>query len=180
MFELEYINYYIFLTRPFDPTRSADGVPLPGDTGYYFNDLTATYTSDSSEDLYFDVEATAGEFFNGRRVSVNGQINLNVQPWAVLSLGGAYDRIRLPSPYSEADLWLVSPEFDITFSRSLFWSTLVQYSTQLENFGINSRLQWRFASLSDLFLVYNDSYLSDGFVPRFRSVTLKVTYWLSL
>ena len=180
MFELEYINYFIYLTRPFDPTRSADGVPLPGDTGYYFNDLTATYTSDSSDDLYFDVEATAGEFFNGHRVSVNGQVNLNVQPWAVLSLGGAYDRIRLPSPYADADLWLVSPEFDITFSKSLFWSTLVQYSTQLENFGINSRLQWRFASLSDLYLVYNDSYLSDSLTPRFRSVTLKVTYWLSL
>lgn len=178
--ELEYSNNYIFLTGPFDPTRSEGGALLPGNTGYYFNDLTASYESDSSDDLYFNVESTAGEFFNGSRISVNGQINLNLQPWAVLTLGGAYDRIRLPSPYPDADLWLVNPEFDITFSKSLFWSTLIQYSTQLEHFGINSRLQWRFAPLSDLYLVYNDSYLTDGFSPGFRSIALKATYWLSL
>ncbi len=179
-FELEYINHFIFLTEPFDPTRSAGSVPLPGDTGYYFNDLTASYASDASDDLYVNVEVTAGEFFNGNRLSVNGQVNLNVQPWAVFTLGGGYDRLRLPAPHPDADLWLVSPAFDITFSKSLFWSTLVQYSTQLKNVGINSRLQWRFAPLSDLYLVYNDSYRTDGFVPRFRAVTLKITYWLNM
>lgn len=179
-FALEYSNKFIFLTRPFDPTRSEGSVPLPAHKGYYFNDLTATYASDSSDDLYVTLESTAGEFFNGNRFSMNGQLNLNVQPWAVLSLGAAYDRIRLPSLHADADLWLVSPEFDITFSKSLFWSTLVQYSTQLENFGINSRLQWRFAPLSDLYLVYNDGYQTDRFSPRFRSLTLKVTYWLNV
>ena len=179
-FELQYANNYIFLTRPFDPTRTTGGRPLPADEGYTFNQVTAQYTSDSARDLYFNAEVTAGEFFDGNSFSAGGQVNLNVQPWAVLSLGGAYDRIRLPDPYPDADLWLVSPEVDITFSKSLFWSTLIQYSTQLENFGVNSRLQWRFAPLSDLYLVYTDSYLTDHFSPRYRSITLKVTYWLSL
>jgi hypothetical protein len=69
---------------------------------------------------------------------------------------------------------------DITFSRSLFWSTLVQFSNQRNNLGINSRLQWRFAPLSDLFIVYNDNYFVDNFAPRFRSLNLKLTYWLSI
>ena len=56
----------------------------------------------------------------------------------------------------------------------------MQYSNQRENFGINARLQWRFAPLSDLFLVYNDNYNSTEFTPRFRSINLKMTYWLNL
>jgi hypothetical protein len=87
-----------------------------------------------------------------------------------------YNSIRLPDPYPDADLWLLSPKIDITFSKSLFWSTLVQYSSQRENPGINSRLQWRFAPLSDLYLVYNDDYFASPFAPRFRSINLKLTY----
>jgi len=56
----------------------------------------------------------------------------------------------------------------------------VQYSTQQDSFGVNSRLQWRFAPLSDLYLVYNDNYFTDRFSPRYRSLTLKVTYWLNI
>jgi hypothetical protein len=88
--------------------------------------------------------------------------------------------MRLPEPHSDADLWLLTPKADITFSKSLFWSTLVQYSNQRANLGINSRLQWRFAPLSDLYLVYNDNYFTDNFGPRFRSINLKLTYWLNI
>jgi hypothetical protein len=42
-------------------------------------------------------------------------------------------------------------------------------------------LQWRFAPLSDLFLVYNDNYYTQGgILPNFRSINLKLTYWLNL
>ncbi|NNK26851.1 MAG: hypothetical protein HKP06_01285, partial [Flavobacteriaceae bacterium] len=52
---------------------------------------------------------------------------------------------------------------------------------QQENFSINTRLQWRFAPLSDLFIVYNDNYFADGvFAPRFRTLNAKLTYWLNL
>lgn len=179
-FEFQYSNRFIFLTDGFDPTRTGNGDPLPGNRGYRFSQLTGQYESDSSNDFYFNAESTVGEFFNGHRYSFGGQVNRNVQPWAVLSLGANYDRIRLPDPHADADLWLLTPEVDITFSKSLFWSTLVQYSTQRNTFGVNSRLQWRFAPLSDLFLVYNDNYSTGPFSPRYRSLTLKLTYWLDL
>jgi len=75
---------------------------------------------------------------------------------------------------------LITPRMDVTLNKSLFFNTLIQYSNQRENFGINARLQWRFAPLSDLFLVYNDNYNSTEFTPRFRSINLKMTYWLNL
>lgn len=91
-----------------------------------------------------------------------------------------YDHIELPEPHARADIWLISPKFDITFSKKLFWSTLIQYTNQNDNLGINSRLQWRFAPLSDLFLVYNDNYFVNSFMPKLRSINLKLTYWLNI
>jgi len=91
-----------------------------------------------------------------------------------------FNSIELSNPYPSADLFLISPKFELTLNKKLFWSTLIQYSNQTNNFGINSRVQWRFAPLSDLYLVYNDNYFTEDFGPVFRSINLKLTYWLNL
>lgn len=179
-FELEYSNKYIFLTNPFDPTRTEGAVPLPGNEAYYFNQVSTMYQSNRSKLISFELQSTVGEFFNGSSFSVGGTSSLRLQHWALIGLAVNYDQIRLPNPYPDADLWLLSPRIDLTFSKSLFWSTLVQYSNQRDNLGFNSRLQWRFAPLSDLYLVYNDNYFVNHFSPRFRSINLKLSYWLNL
>jgi len=107
-------------------------------------------------------------------------MTLRFQPKVFISLLFNYDKITLPDPYPSADIWLISPKIDVTFSKSIFWSTLIQYSNQRDNLGINSRLQWRFAPLSDLFLVYNDNYFVNSFEPKNRSINLKLTYWLNI
>ena len=91
-----------------------------------------------------------------------------------------YNKIELPKPYSSNDIILIRPKFDFTFTKNIFWSTLIQYSNLTNNLGINSRLQWRFAPLSDVYLVYNDNYYTEEFGPVFRSINLKLTYWLNL
>lgn len=172
-------NNFIFLSLPFDPSRSG-GEPLPANQGYAFNQFNTTFTSNNTRLLTYSAGATAGQFYNGRQYSFSGTLGYRVQPWAQMSFGVNYDGIRLPAPHNDADLWLATSRLNITFSKSLFWSTIFQFSNQRKNFGINSRLQWRFAPLSDLYLVYNDNYWTTDFGPRFRSINLKVTYWLSL
>jgi hypothetical protein len=60
----------------------------------------------------------------------------------------------------------------------------LQYNTQANNVNINSRLQWRFRPVSDLFLVYSDNYFTDQFFQnpnvKNRALVLKATYWLKL
>lgn len=178
-FEIQYTKQYIYLTRNFDPTRSG-GVPLAANTGYTFNQVSSAFVSNQANLYTFNGKLTAGQFFTGSVFSAGGQIAYRVQPWAAFSLAVNYDAIRLPNPHSDANLWLLTPKADVTFSKSFFWSTLVQYSNQRQNLGINSRLQWRFAPLSDLYLVYNDNYFTEDFSPRFRSINLKLTYWLNI
>ena len=180
MGEVGFNNSFIYLTDPFDPTNTDGGVELPGNQGYHFNSVTAAYESNRANVFAYEFETSIGHFFNGNRFSFGGEFNLRLQPKALIGIALNYDKLSLPQPYPSADLWLISPRFDFTFSKSLFWSTIMQYSNQQNNFGINSRLQWRFAPLSDLYIVYNDNYFVNGFAPRFRSINLKFTYWLNI
>ncbi|RMG70764.1 MAG: hydrolase [Bacteroidetes bacterium] len=176
--ELQYQDQYIFLTNDFNPTGKA-GPPIPGNTGYDFNRLEATYTSNVTRPFTYGLRTTLGQFFNGSAYSYGLTLGYRLQPFASFSLEAQYDRIRLPGDIPDADFWLITPRLEITFSRSIFWTTTLQYSNQRDNLGINSRLQWRFAPLSDLFLVYNDNYFPNGWGPKFRSINLKLSYWLT-
>lgn len=177
---LNYMWNNVFLTQAFDPTRTPGGQALPANVDYTFNQLNASFISKKSSMITFQSAITVGQFFNGKSYSFSGTANLRIMPKALISLVANFDRIDLPAPYSKANILLISPKFDLTFSKSLFWSTLIQYSNQKSNLGINSRLQWRFAPLSDLYLVYNDNYYTGEFTPTYRSVNLKFTYWFNL
>ena len=179
-FNLKYSNQYIFLTEPFDPTNTNGAIELPGNQDYTFGSISMGYKSNEANVFAVETEASIGNFYNGERFSAGVETTLRLQPKVRLSLNINYDKISLPNPYPSADLWLVSPRVGVTFSKSIFWSTLFQYSNQRDNLGINSRLQWRFAPLSDLFVVYNDNYFVNSFEPKYRSINLKFTYWLNI
>jgi len=179
-FEFEFSRQFIYLSNPFDPTRSENATPLPGNTGYNFSDWTAKYQSNLANPLIFTSEFSYGGFFNGTRFSYRGSTGYRFQPKVILGVQWDLNRIELPKPYATANLILIRPKFDFTLNKKLFWSTLIQYSNQTNNLGINSRIQWRFAPLSDLYLVYNDNYYTREFGPVFRSINLKLTYWLNL
>ncbi len=179
-FSFEIANSFTFLFDDFDPSGKDNAVPLPGDRGYHYNSVGFEYQSDMRRLFSYGVETSVGRFFNGKRFSVEGMMTMRFQPKAFLSILLNYDQLDFPQPYSSANIWLVSPKIDITFSKSIFWSTLIQYSNQRDNLGFNSRLQWRFAPLSDLFVVYTDNYFVNSFMPKNRSVNLKLTYWLNI
>ena len=84
---------------------------------------------------------------------------------------------------------LLSPRLDLTFNKKLFFTSVVQYNSQITNMNVNARLQWRFAPVSDLYIVYTDNYFteftddpSNRFISeiRNRALVAKVTYWLNL
>ena len=168
------------LYNPFDPTGTEGSIELPGNEKYYYTNLEVDYQSDRRKVISYQFAPSVGRFYNGHRYSVKGSLNWRAQPYLSGSIQMQMDRIELPAPYPSATILLVGPRFDVTFSKSMFWATFIQYSNQRQNFSINTRLQWRFAPLSDLFIVYNDNYDTTLFSPRFRSINLKLTYWLNI
>ena len=74
---------------------------------------------------------------------------------------------------------LIGPRIEISFSRSLFFTTFLQYNSQINNFNINTRIQYRFNPMSDLFIVYSDNYVSENFNNKNKALVLKLVYWFN-
>lgn len=168
-------------TRLIFATPFTDGEPLP--TGAYrYQRGGITYQSDARKALALEGRVEVGSFYNGTLTRFGGGFTYRVQPWGNFSLKLEQNNLSLPDPYGSTDLTLINQRTEINFSNKLFWTTFLQYNTQQENFNVNSRLQWRFAPMSDLFLVYTDNYLDAPFlqVNRNRGVVLKLNYWLTL
>jgi hypothetical protein len=66
----------------------------------------------------------------------------------------------------------------VFFAKNIWWTTFLQYNTQSDNFNINSRLQWRYRPMSDVFLVFTDNYAVKFWGPKNKALVLKVNYWL--
>ena len=166
------------LFNPFDPTRT-DATPLPaGD--YRYARFGAEFRSDRREKFSYALEPEVGQFFNGRTYGISGSLVYRYQPYGAIDLRFNYQYIDLPEPYASTALFLIGPRIDLTFTKSLFLTTFLQYNEQFNNFNVNARLQWRFAPVSDFFLVYTDNYDTLGWEVRNRSVVAKATYWLNL
>ena len=170
-----------YLFFEFDPTRTNGATPLPANRYYDFTDYSISYKSPSRNLFTSDSEISYGSFYNGTKFSIQSRLSYRRQPIFNMSLRLNYDSIKLPKPYPTRDIFLISPKFELTFTKKIYWATYIQYSNQFEDLGINSRLQWRFAPLSDLYLVYNDNYFTDDKItPQLRSINLKLTYWINI
>lgn len=170
---------FTYLNNSFDPTNT-DGLELPAGTKLTYYDYRISFRSNSRNAFYYNITHQGGEYFNGVRYGVNGDLNLRLQPYVLFTANFSYNHINLPEPYSDADLILLGPKLDVTFRRNLFLTTFFQFNNQSENVNINARLQWRFKPVSDVFLVYTDNYASTNWAVKNRAVVLKVTYWLNL
>lgn len=170
---------YVFLDEPFDPTRT-DSEELPANSEYNNITFRARYSSDRRKIFNFRIEPSVGTYFSGYRYRLGGDLNFRIQPHFTLRINYNYNYITLPDPYATTSLFLIGPRLDITFTRSIFFTTFVQYNSQDDNFNVNARFQWRFAPVSDFFLVYTDDYDSTDFSTKSRAVILKLTYWFNL
>ncbi len=177
-FEVFYNNWYVRLIFPVDITRT-DREPLPsGD--YYFNNAGMSFASDKRRIYHAFATINYGEFYNGTKLSYNVSLKYRRQPWGIFSIDFSRDEVRLPQPYGHTFLTLVGPKFEFSFTKSIFLTTFIQYNTQIENININSRLQWRFKPMSDLFIVYTDNYYPVDLRKKSRALVVKFNYWFTL
>ena len=177
---------YTYLFDSFDPSGT-DGAELPANSEYRNLQFILRYNSDFRKKLFYELNTRSGEYFNGYRLNLGGSVGYRYQPYGFASIDFNLNRIILPDPFNTVTLLLVGPRVDLTLRKDLFLTTFLQYNSQIENVNINARLQWRFAPVSDLFLVYTDNYFAyqdEGFIrfgePKVRALTFKLTYWLNL
>ena len=170
---------YTYLFRDFDALRSNDKLPfLPRKTSYTYYNVSLNYTTDQRKKLWLFATPTVGQYYNGQIASLSGSLNYRYQPYMALAMNFTYNYIDLPVATNK--VLLIGPRFDLTFTKKLFFTTFAQYNSQFENMNLNTRLQWRFAPVSDFFIVYVDNYNTANWQSRSRSIQAKLTYWFSL
>jgi len=187
-FNISLRNQYTYLFDEFDPTGINNGNSLPANSSYHYNNYEIEFNNYfTSSKFKYRLEQNFGEFYNGNKISSQISLGYRFEPIFTGSIELNYDKVSLPELYNSANIFLIAPKIEFTFSKDIYWSSLIQYSNQTENLSFNSRIQWRFAPLSDLFLVYNDNYYTENrynsiFIPRVknRSINLKLTYWLDI
>jgi Domain of unknown function (DUF5916) len=170
---------YTYLFNEFDALRSNRKLPsLKKGTNYTYYNFSATYVTDQRKKLAVFFQPLIGQYFDGNIVSLVGNASYRFQPYGFFSVNFSYNNINLSTGKNQ--VYLVGPKLDLTFTKSVFWTTYVQYNSQFKNVNVNSRLQWRFAPVSDFFLVYTDNYNTETWMPKNRAILAKVTYWLNL
>ena len=175
-FDLE--NGYVKLLSPFDPTNTG-GDTLSTGAEYKWNEFSINYVSDARKVLNFSSNIRYGGYYNGKKLSINGNLNYRFQPYVNLSINTTYDKIDLPDPFKDIDFVLFGPSLDLTFTNKLFITTFIQYNDQTDNINVNLRFQWRFAPVSDLFIVYTNNSYPENFQIKDKALVAKISYWFN-
>lgn len=158
--------------------ESIEKYPALPAAGYTFANARMEWTSDSRKALNFSAGFTGGEFYNGQQWSGDLGVGIRAQPWGNFRVSASYNKLDFPAPYADAEILAITPRIEFFFNRTLNWTTFLQYNTQANNFNINSRVQWRFRPMSDVFVVFTDNYFAQGWAHRNRALVVKVNYWL--
>lgn len=181
---------FTYLFQDFDPTNKYDSgyrVLKAGSSYRYFSNRLS-FLSNNRRNFYYFIQGRAGKYFNGSIVSLQSEWNYRWQPYGIFGITANYSRIRLPMGYNKADFFIIGPRIELSFTKNIFWTNFIQYNNQSNNINVNSRFQWRFKSLSDLFIVYTDNYYAQednlsgikAFGKKNRALVIKMNYWLNL
>jgi Domain of unknown function (DUF5916)/Carbohydrate family 9 binding domain-like len=187
--DLAFINTSVFsasinqqfthLFNDFDPTRTG-GEPLPEGSEYTWLSGRINFSSDGRRAFSYSLDGQYGSYFNGLKFTSAVEVGYKFRPFGSIFISAIYNDVALPEPYNSTKFWLIGPRLDITFTNSLFLTTFVQYNEQADNVNINARFQWRFAPVSDLFIVFTDNYFPSDFTVKNRAIVVKLSYWLNL
>ena len=169
---------FVKLNRSFDPTNTG-GVKLAAGSEYNWKSAGISFSSDTRRLFNYIVNGGYGGYYNGTRLNFGTTLNYRVQPYGSISVIGSYNYITLPEPYSSAKLFLIGPKLDLTLTDKLFISSFAQYNDQIDNLNLNVRFQWRFAPVSDLFIIYTENSYTGDFTNKNRGLAAKLSYWFN-
>lgn len=170
-------NTFVELLSPFDPTRIGK-LPLEKGTKHEWTNIGFDWISAPQYTFTYSLSTRVGGYYaNGHLLSISGNIGYRIQPYVNIDFSSTYNQIKLPSPWGNNNFLLLGPNVDVTFSKKLFLTTFFQYNEQTKNINFNTRFQWRYKPVSDLFIVYTDNYYIGPVFVKNRAVVLKFTYW---
>ncbi|RYD75721.1 MAG: hydrolase [Sphingobacteriales bacterium] len=178
-FGIYYDHFFVKLLYPFD----ISGINQPNKHplgNYSYGQTRVNFTSNYRKLFNYELYMQYGNYYTGQLFSYSASFSYRWQPYMTMSINAYRTEIYLPDPYKNAYHTIIGPRVDFSFSKSLFFNTWLQYNAQAKNININSRLQWRFRPMSDLYIVYNKNWQSVQLDGLNQALIVKLNWWLNL
>jgi hypothetical protein len=138
--------------RLVEPFEIADGVFIsPG--AYHWMRYRVEVGTAQKRRLYSQVTWWFGDFYDGGLDQFLWTGAWNPTPLVTIEFTGERNVGRLPS--GRFTQTLVGNRLRVNISPDLSVASYVQYDTDSDSVGVNTRLRWTFSPVGDLFIVYN-------------------------
>lgn len=149
-FKIEWAPQYEFLPEPF---RIAEGVVIPAGP-YRFHQVEVDGHTSPHRPLQWVTENTFGSFYSGRLTQLQQELHWTLPDgrWR-WTAAAEYDFARLREGTFIQRLWRLEATF--AWNAYIVLSSFVQYDSESENLGMNTRLRWTFQPGNDLFVIWN-------------------------
>lgn len=134
------------------PFEVADGVAIPAGA-YHFPRFRLEGGTAAKRRVSAQATWWFGRFYDGRLNQYELTGAWRPSSLVIVELTGEHDVGRMPEGDFTQDL--VGTRVRLNVSPDLQLTSFVQYDTESQSFGTNSRLRWTFRPLGELFVVYN-------------------------
>ncbi|MDH3271589.1 MAG: carbohydrate binding family 9 domain-containing protein [Gemmatimonadota bacterium] len=179
-FKLSMNTQYEDVLTPFP--LSAD-VAVPAGS-YWATEGIAEFRAPRGWNVRPNITVTAGEFFDGRRVGLGGDLSWSINEYLELRGGWEWNRIRFDTRGQEFDSNLLRLTARGALNPKFSVDVFGQYNSLSEVLTTNTRLRYNFAEGQDLWLVWNEGLNLEREVfgvPRLplegaRTLTIKYTH----
>lgn len=163
--------------QTFTPLPAVDIAP----GRYSYNRWAAHLSAPPSARLTASIDASTGEFYDGRMHQLSVAAAAVPSPNAALHLNYTLNALRdVGVVDTDLDAWILAPELRLALDPRVQLSTFYQYSSTDELTTWNARFSWEFRPLSYIYVVYNDRAFDtiDGIraAPAERQLIVKFTY----
>ncbi len=170
---LEMQDQFDRLDASFSPVS---GRAIP--TGAYsWREASVTWESSRAKPVFWNANATTGGFYDGSRNSYGATVTWRARYDFLIEANYTRNDVHLASGPFLADVGRLRVRY--SWSTSLSGSAFLQYNAQSNTMVTNARLNFRYAPLSDIFLVYTDRRNQETGELAERTLALKVTRMLA-
>jgi uncharacterized protein DUF5916 len=138
--------------RLVEPFEIADGIVIPPGPYHWMRYRVEVGTAQKRR-LYSQVTWWFGDFYDGDLDQILWTGAWNPTPLVTVEFTGERNVGRLRSGHFTQTL--VGNRLRVNISPDLSIASYVQYDTDSDSVGVNTRLRWTFSPVGDLFVVYN-------------------------
>lgn len=124
---------------------------------YDTDELQLVFFTNQGAPLSIDIDAVIGDFFSGKRITIEPTIKYRIGDRFNSELSWNYNRIDLDNGAPEFDINVGSLKLAYSFTPKMSLESIIQYDDRTDATAFNVRFSWLQSANAGLYVVYNEA-----------------------